>query len=176
MHLIELTFHASRGECQVISLLKKGKHDYRSIVGQLAWQARDTMPQLPYAVSDLHQNVDIATIGDVIHAKHVLCLAKKLVAAGHKWQVLHLDNALCLGVSLTKKQDTGRHTVTLNIYHWEWPLFMMHLSCVSQVKLLNQPMLSYGPLHISSMAQQRHASLVGAPPKTHNEIQSTLAC
>ena len=31
----------------------KEKHDYRSLVGQLAWPGRETMPQLSHAVSDL---------------------------------------------------------------------------------------------------------------------------
>ena len=38
-------------------LTPKELHDYRSIVGQLAWPARDTMPQLAYNVSDLQQKV-----------------------------------------------------------------------------------------------------------------------
>ena len=39
------------------ALTPKEKHDYRSLVGQLAWPARETMPQLSYAVSDLQQKV-----------------------------------------------------------------------------------------------------------------------
>ena len=34
-------------------LTPKELHDYRSIVGQLAWPARQVMPQLAYRLSDL---------------------------------------------------------------------------------------------------------------------------
>ena len=34
------------------SLTVKELHDYRSLVGQLAWPARQVMPQLAYNVSD----------------------------------------------------------------------------------------------------------------------------
>jgi len=58
-------------------LTPKELHDYRSLVGQLAWPARDTMPQLAYNVSDLQQKVSEATIGDLIHANNVLNGAKR---------------------------------------------------------------------------------------------------
>ena len=35
----------------------KEEHDYRSLVGQLAWPARETLPGLSYIVSDLQQRV-----------------------------------------------------------------------------------------------------------------------
>lgn len=57
----------------------KAARYYRSLVGQLAWPARDTMPQLSYSVSELQQQVDIATIGDFIHSIHVLNIARTAV-------------------------------------------------------------------------------------------------
>ena len=57
-------------------LTAKELHDYRSIVGQLAWPARETMPQLSYLVSDLQQKVAIATVKDLVHANYVLRKAK----------------------------------------------------------------------------------------------------
>ena len=50
---------------------------YRSLVGQLAWPARETMPQLCFGVSDLQQKTSIATIHDLCHANNLLALAKK---------------------------------------------------------------------------------------------------
>ena len=57
-------------------------HDYRSLTGQLAWPARESMPQLAYSVSDLQQKVSQATVGDLVHANNVLNLAKKNVEDG----------------------------------------------------------------------------------------------
>ena len=59
------------------SLTEAELSDYRSIVGQLAWPARESMPQLAYAVSDLQQKTSIATIHDLSHANNVLGFAKK---------------------------------------------------------------------------------------------------
>ena len=52
-------------------------HSYRSLVGQLAWPARESMPQLSYAVSDLQQKTQIATVHDLCHANNILALAKR---------------------------------------------------------------------------------------------------
>ena len=60
----------------------KELHDYRSLTGQLAWPARESMPQLAYSVSDLQQKVSQATVGDLVHANNVLNLAKKNVEDG----------------------------------------------------------------------------------------------
>ena len=48
------------------------------MVGQLAWPARESMPQLAYSVSDLQQKTNQATIHDLMHANNVLRLAQKL--------------------------------------------------------------------------------------------------
>ena len=44
---------------------------YRSLVGQLAWPARQCMPQLAYHVSDLQQKTGKATVHDLFHANRV---------------------------------------------------------------------------------------------------------
>ena len=62
----------------------KELHDYRSLVGQLAWPARESMPQITYSVSDLQQKVSEATVGDLVHANNVLNLAKRHVNQGQK--------------------------------------------------------------------------------------------
>ena len=59
------------------TLTPKELHDYRSIVGQLAWPARETMPMLSYSVSDLQQRVSQATVHDLVHANNILNLAKR---------------------------------------------------------------------------------------------------
>ena len=52
-------------------------HSYRSIVGQLAWPARNVMPQLSYAVSDLQQKTASATVHDLHHANKVMDWTKR---------------------------------------------------------------------------------------------------
>ena len=52
-------------------LTGKELYDYRSLVGQLPWHARATMPQLAYSVSGLHHKVAQATVGDLVHAINV---------------------------------------------------------------------------------------------------------
>ena len=58
-------------------LTPKELSDYRSIVGQLAWPARESMPQLAYTVSDLQQKTAQATVHDLAHANNALSLAKR---------------------------------------------------------------------------------------------------
>ena len=77
----------SRRATPKAKLTPKELHDYRSITGQLAWPARETMPQIAYSVSDLQQKVAEATIGDLIHANNVLNQAKKNVEQGQKLTV-----------------------------------------------------------------------------------------
>ena len=58
------------------------------------------MPQLSYAVSHLQQQVEQATVSDLVHANNVLNMAKKSVQQGHRqknldwgpdliWEVQH---------------------------------------------------------------------------------------
>ena len=60
-----------------LKLNAKELNEYRSLVGQLAWPARESMPQLAYAVSDLQQKTSESTVRDLSHANHVLGLAKQ---------------------------------------------------------------------------------------------------
>merc|ERR1711996_94238 len=52
-------------------------HQYLSITGQLAWPARNVMPQLAYSVSDLQQRTSVATVHDLHHANKVLEWTKR---------------------------------------------------------------------------------------------------
>ena len=72
-------------------LTSKELHDYRSLVGQLAWPARQAMPQLAYHVSDLQQKTQQATVTDLVHANHVLGFAKKWSEEGIRLKFLPLD-------------------------------------------------------------------------------------
>ena len=86
-------------------LTDKELHDYRSLVGQLAWPARETMPQLCYLVSDLQQKVAISTVGDLVHANNVLNQAKR-------WA---LQNKQCL--SFKDLGPNACNNVRLDTYH-----------------------------------------------------------
>lgn len=69
------------------------------------------MPRRSYSVLDLQQTVERATVGDLIHANHILNWANKLVLNGHTLQFPHLDQDLCLGVSVTEKYKKEPHTI-----------------------------------------------------------------
>ena len=74
---LERVFIPKARRCQPNAKLNPDElSSYRSIVGQLAWPARETMPQLSYAVSDLQQKTAVATVHDLCHANNVLSLAK----------------------------------------------------------------------------------------------------
>lgn len=75
-----LVFMARR-EQPTLRLTPKELHDYRSLVGQLAWPSRQVMPQLAYHVSDLQQKTAQATVHDPVHASHLLEWARQCSAA-----------------------------------------------------------------------------------------------
>ena len=91
-HQDEFTFHGRHEYVRQLEKVKLTKertskpkskltdrelHDYRSIVGQLAWPARESMPQLAHSVSYLQQKTNQATIHDLMHANNVSRLAQK---------------------------------------------------------------------------------------------------
>lgn len=87
------------------NLTEKETPDYRSIVGQIAWPARATLPRLSYPVSDRQQTIELATVGYLIHAHNILSLAKTLVLNGHTLQFQHIDQDLCLGAPLAEQYN-----------------------------------------------------------------------
>ena len=97
-------------------LTAKEEHDYRSIVGQLAWPARESMPQLAYAVSDLQQKVAEATVGDLVHANNVLNAAKRQADQGQK---LHFKD---LGPEI--RMDV-KHSVSVSYTHLTLPTILL---------------------------------------------------
>ena len=80
-------------------LTSKELHDYRSIVGQLAWPARETMPFLAYSVSDLQQKVGEATVGDLVHANNILGIAKRSVQQGQKLKFMNFGHESVIGMA-----------------------------------------------------------------------------
>eukprot|EP00972_Heterocapsa_arctica_P029585 4358716-Heterocapsa_arctica.AAC.1 len=51
---------------------------YRSLVAQLAWPARNTLPQIGFDVSDLQQRSAEVTVGLLIRANNILRRAQQL--------------------------------------------------------------------------------------------------
>jgi len=49
----------------------------RSLVGKLAWPARETMPQLAFSVSELQQKMSEPTVARLLEANLLLKRAKK---------------------------------------------------------------------------------------------------
>lgn len=99
----------------------KAKPDYRHLVGQLVWPARETMPPLSYSVSDLPQNVETATVGNLPHANNGLSIAKKGLSVGQQLKLLHLDISIYLNVSLTDNPNSRQVVIdTSEKYRLFW--------------------------------------------------------
>ena len=72
-----------------------------SLVGRLAWAARESLPHIAYDVSDLQQVFNVATIAELVRASSVLRTAKKLVSdkVTLKFVPLDLKNVVFLSVT-----------------------------------------------------------------------------
>ena len=93
-------------------LTPKELHDYRSLVGQLAWPARQVMPQLAYHVSDLQQKTAQATVHDLVHANHVLEWAKQWSASGIRLKFLPLEKDVAVNMLYqARDRDRRKHRV-----------------------------------------------------------------
>ena len=91
-------------------LTPKELHDYRSLVGQLAWPARQVMPQLAYHVSDLQQKTAQATVHDLVHANHVLEWAKQWSTAGIRLKFLPLAKDASINMLYNAHNQNHRYT------------------------------------------------------------------
>ena len=80
-------------------------HSYRSLVGQLAWPARESMPQIAYLVSDLQQRVSGATVNDLVHANNVLQLALRHVNEDQKLRFFDLGTDVVVQMEQTHKKE-----------------------------------------------------------------------
>lgn len=87
----KVTIPMARRKQSSSPLTPKELHDYRSIVGQLAWPAGQVMPQLAYHVSDLEHKTAQATVHDPTHCNHVLEWAKQWSTAGIRLKFLPLE-------------------------------------------------------------------------------------
>ena len=71
-----------------------------SLVGQLAWVARGSLPQIAFDVSDLQQRFNVATLTELVRASAVLRQAKKLVLTSVlKLVPINLDQATFISVT-----------------------------------------------------------------------------
>ena len=158
-------------------LTSKELHDYRSLVGQLAWPARESMPQICYAVSDLQQKVAEATVGDLVHANNVLNQAKRQVNENQKLRFLQLGDTC--GIQIQHSDTTRRHhkrqqhTVTTKL----------GMAAVHDASFMGQPregsQSAYCLMLCSTQlfeGKARTHLLDWGSSKIHRKMRSTLAC
>ena len=156
-------------------LTSKELHDYRSLVGQLAWPARETMPQLAYAVSDLQQKVAKATVGDLVHANNVLNVAKRSVQQNQKLNFRDIGETPRMELQHshrpTKKSKPGRLVKGLG------------MAAVHDASFMGQPndgsQSAYCLMLCSTKMYEGKAKthlLDWGSSKIHRKMRSTLAC
>ena len=76
------------------------KTELMSLVGQLAWVARESLPQVSFDVSDLQQRFNTATVNELVRSNSILRQAKKLVATNIiKFIPLNLKDATFVSVT-----------------------------------------------------------------------------
>jgi len=93
-------------------LTPKELRDYRSIVGQLAWPARQVMLQLAYHVSDLQQKTTQAIVHDLVHANHVLEWAKQWSAQGIRLKFRPLEKDVSVNMLYHEHDHNHRYSRT----------------------------------------------------------------
>ena len=152
-------------------------HEYRSIVGQLAWPARESMPQLAYGVSDLQQKTSNATIHDLVHANNVLGLAKRWAETDKQKLVFRPftgDVSLNVVVKETnkkaKKQRDQQRMARLGIGAVHDASFMQQPQDGSQYGYL----LMLAPVTLFDEPTTTHL-LDWSSAKIHRKVRSTLA-
>ena len=75
------------------------KTELMSLVGQLAWVARESLPQIAFDFSDLQQRFNVATVTELVRANTVLRQAKKLVLTNVlEFAPINLDKATFISV------------------------------------------------------------------------------
>ena len=150
---------------------------YRSIVGQLAWPARETMPQLSYAVSDLQQRTAEATVHDLCHANNVLGLAKRWASEDkQKLKFLPLSGDAAVDCvyheqsAKTRKQKDQSRRIRLGIGAIHDASFMQQLNQGSQYgyAIMLAPVTLYDEPTTTHLLDWNSA-------KIHRKVRSTLA-
>ena len=158
-------------------LTAKEEHDYRSLVGQLAWPARESMPGLSYVVSDLQQRVATATVEDLVACNNALKLAREMVAQGLRLEFPVLDDVdkeptLFWTLSERKKKTLSRDTSNSRL----------GVAAVHDASFMQQPgegsqygyMLLVGPTSLYESSKKCHL-LDWSSSKIHRKVKSTLA-
>ena len=84
------------------------KSSLMSLVGQLAWAARESLPHIAYDVSDLQQRFNVATIAELVRASSVLRTAKKLVSDKVTLKFVPLDLKNVVFVSMMDASFVGQ--------------------------------------------------------------------
>ena len=79
-----------------------------SLVGQLAWAARESLPHIAYDVSDFQQRFNVATIAEFVCANSVLSAVKKLVPDKVTLKFVPLDLKNVVFVSVTDASFAGQ--------------------------------------------------------------------
>ena len=79
-----------------------------SLVGQLAWAARESLPHIAYDVSDFQQGFNVATIAELVRASPILRIAKKLVSDKVTLKFALLDLKKAVFVSVTYASFAGQ--------------------------------------------------------------------
>ena len=90
------------------TLTAEEKSALMSLVGQLAWAARESLPHIAYDVSDLQQRFNMATIAELVRANSVLRTAKKLVQDQVTLKFVPLDLKNIVFVSVTDASFAGQ--------------------------------------------------------------------
>ena len=90
------------------TLTAEEKGNLMSLVGQLAWAARESLPHIAYDVSDLQQRVNTATIAELVRANSVLRTAKKLVDDKMTLKFIGLDLSNIAFISVTDASFAGQ--------------------------------------------------------------------
>ena len=157
-------------------LTPKELHDYRSIVGQLAWPARESMPQIAYAVSDLQQKVAQAEVNDLVHANNVLFAAKRHAKQGQKLLFQDLGPDVRLEV-----QHSGGKRSKFTKTKLAYP--NLGLAAVHDASFMGQPgegsQSAYCLVLCSTKLYEGKARthlLDWGSSKIHRKMRSTLAC
>ena len=83
------------------------KTELMSLVGQLAWVARESLPQIAFDVSDLQQRITVATVSELVRANAVLRQAKKLVLT-NVLKFVPIDLSKATFISVTDASFAGQ--------------------------------------------------------------------
>ena len=83
------------------------KTELMSLVGQLAWVARESLPQIAFDVSDLQQRFTVATVSELVRANAVLRQAKKLVLTS-VLKFVPIDLGMATFISVTDASFAGQ--------------------------------------------------------------------